>query len=137
MASPKVSAALEERVLDYIKGEASFTFSFAAWDLTQNGKPISSSAVALAVRQLLERDAVHLKTIEDAGRYGKVYAYAEPGRLVESRLPELDAHRHAILADLAPERGAPVAHTGRPHAERPTRTLKQRRQAAARLKRAS
>jgi hypothetical protein len=136
VAKPKVSAALEARVLEYVKGEVGFTCAFAAWDMTRTGPPISASAVKLAVKQLLERGELHLRTVEDMGRYGKVYAYADPARLVESRLPELDAHRHAILADLAPERGAPVAHTGRPHADRPTKSLKQRRTAAA-LKRAS
>jgi hypothetical protein len=137
VGKPQVSAALEARVLEYIKGEESFTFTFAAWDMSQTGKLISPSAVGVAIRQLIERGELHLKTVEDAGHYGKVYAYSPPGRLVESRLPELDAHRHAILADLAPERGAPVAHTGRPHADGPTKSLKQRRRAAAALKRAS
>jgi hypothetical protein len=136
VGKPTVSAALETRVLDYIKGEESFTIGFAAWDMSRTGESISRSGVSMAIAQLVERGALHLKLVEDAGRYGKVYAYVAPGRLIESRLPELDAHRHAILADLAPERGAPVAHTGRPHAERPTKSLKQRRRAAA-LKRAS
>lgn len=136
MASWNVSPHAKRLMHDYAKDEPSFTVAFATWDLAQRGTPLSRAIVGLAVGELFAEGAIEL--IEDGGRMGRVYAWAEPmpGRYVSSRLPELDAHRHAVIADLAPERGAPVAHTGRPHADGPTKSLKQRRRAAA-LKRAS
>jgi hypothetical protein len=112
---PPVSEATLRRVRDYAVEEPSFTVTFAAWDLSRTGESITSTAVKEAVKLLLAKGIVRL--IEDAGRFGKVYAYAPPtgdgiptwqrgqGRRL---FAELDDQR---IGELAPARSVVVAHT--------------------------
>lgn len=107
----RCSEATLKRVRDYAVDEPSFTTSFAAWDLSRTGEPISRMAVKLATDELERLGIVRL--IEDGGRMGKVYAYDPPqnGSRPRSRpaLPELDAGIGVGRA--APQRGVVVPHT--------------------------
>jgi hypothetical protein len=112
---PPVSEATLRRVRDYAVEEPSFTVTFAAWDLSRTGESITSTAVKEAVKLLLAKGIVRL--IEDAGRFGKVYAYAPPtGDGIPTWQPGQKRHLFAELDDarigeLAPTRGGVVAHT--------------------------
>lgn len=110
----KPSEKLLKRVRDYAVDEPGFTCAFAAWDLTTNHNyKVGAAAVKGAVAVLLDMGVV--EKVEDAGRFGKVYAYVPPLATItriEPRvsLPELDA---AIgVGAQSPRRGSEVPHTG-------------------------
>jgi hypothetical protein len=112
MAKLGISEATLRRIRDYAVEEPSFTTTFAAWDLSQQGKPITPSAVRLAIPYLLEKGVIEL--IEDNGRQGKVYAYKQPPNGAPPRrlFTELDASRVERIGELAPARGTEIPHTG-------------------------
>jgi hypothetical protein len=113
LAGLKVAVSEEtlRRVRDYAVNEPGFTVSFAAWDLSQTGKPITPEAVRLCMPALLKQGVIEV--VEDAGRAGKVYAYVPPPLSDATRdrrlFAELDDAR---IGELAPARGIVVPHTG-------------------------
>jgi hypothetical protein len=110
-----VSEANLRRVRDYAVEEPGFTVAFAAWDLSRQRPHIAIETVRRAVAILLGKGVIRL--VEDAGRFGKVYAYAPPtGDGIPTWQPGQKRHLFAELDDarigeLAPTRGGVVAHT--------------------------
>jgi hypothetical protein len=95
----KASPAIEALVRAYVASEPSFTVTFAVWDLRQQGNQISSYLFNVVLKPMIAAGEVRL--IEDAGRFGKVYA--STGQ--RPRLSELDeARRLRIVTAGTPER---------------------------------